>query len=92
VQSVRDKDAAGSRLFAMKVLKKEAENIKNMFENERKILATLHHQNILEMVDAWEDRKNYHILTGLCQGIHFDSPMIVRHAWTHRSVCLLHVM
>lgn len=71
VVSVRDKQ--GNK-HALKVLQKKdgkgkpiAEN-KGMYANEVAVLASLSHDNILKLVDSWEDNEAFNILTTFCGG------------------------
>jgi calcium-dependent protein kinase len=66
VVSVQNK-SSGQRL-AMKILDKAESYNKILFENETFILKTLKHENVLEFVESYEDKKTYHLLTVLCQG------------------------
>jgi calcium-dependent protein kinase len=62
------KERSSSRYFAMKVLDKSEPYNRTLFENETQILNTLRHENILELVDAYEDKRTYNLLTVLYQG------------------------
>ena len=66
VVSVRDKRTQA--LYAMKIMDKAEPYNAVLFENESLILRTLQHPNILQYVDAYEDRHTFHLLTVLCQG------------------------
>lgn len=66
VHAVQSKESGNK--YAMKVLDKEDQYNKTLWESECRILRTLKHENILEFVDAWQDSKTYHILTVLCEG------------------------
>ena len=66
VVSVRDKRTQA--LFAMKIMDKAEPYNAVLFENESQILRVLQHPNILQLVDAYEDRHTFHLLTLFCQG------------------------
>lgn len=66
VVSARDKQT--SQLYAMKIMDKSESYNKVLWENETLILKTLRHNNILEWVESYEDKKTFHLLTVLCQG------------------------
>jgi serine/threonine protein kinase len=52
----------------MKIMDKSESYNKTLWENETLILQTLRHQNVLEWVESYEDKRTYHLLTVLCQG------------------------
>jgi len=60
-------DIHGKR-YAMKVMDKREAINKTLFENEKRILNVLKHPNVLEFVEAFEDKDAYNIVTVLCQG------------------------
>jgi serine/threonine protein kinase len=52
----------------MKIMDKSEAYNKVLWENETLILKTLRHNNILEWVESYEDKKTFHLLTILCTG------------------------
>jgi len=66
VVSAREK--ATNRMLAMKIMDKSESYNRVLWENETLILRTLRHNNILQWVDSYEDKRTYHLLTVLCQG------------------------
>ena len=66
VVSVRDRRSGG--MFAMKIMDKREPYNAVLFENESLILRSLQHDNILQLVEAYEDVNTFHLMTVLCQG------------------------
>lgn len=66
VRAVRNKETG--KKFAMKMMDKDKPANESMFENEVMILKMLPHINILELVESFEDKKTFNIVTKLYQG------------------------
>jgi len=56
------------RLYAQKVMDKKEQYNQFLFSNEKKILAMVKHRNILELVETFETKDTFNIITVLCQG------------------------
>ena len=63
------RDRETGKHYAMKIIQHKPE-FAQMFEVEKAILGLLHHPNVVEFFDAFEDRqkKTWRILTGMCRG------------------------
>jgi hypothetical protein len=62
------KDRHTYEIYAMKILNKNEKYNRVLYENEAHILRILQHENILELVDCYEDKSSYHILTTMYTG------------------------
>jgi len=52
----------------MKVMEKSEAYNAQLYQNEVEILKLVNHPNVLRLVEAYEDKSTYHIITQLCQG------------------------
>lgn len=72
VSKVKRIGADGDALYALKMLEKPTSENDNdneyLFANEIKVLALLEHENILKLVESFQDANHYYIVTMLYQG------------------------
>lgn len=86
VRAVREKESG--RKYAMKMMDKQSPHNEKMFKNEIKILNMLPHENILEIVEWFEDDSTFNIVTKLYQGGElFDK--ISKHSFSEKDACRL---
>jgi len=62
------KKKSNEKLYAVKILKKGTNDNDYLFKNECHIMKRLHHPNIVEFVESFEDANTYRLVTVLCLG------------------------
>ena len=77
------------QMFAVKSIDKSKLRRRASLDREIEILRTVHHPNIISLVDVFEDDKYLHLVTELCTGGELFDRIIAKQRYTEKDAALL---